>query len=906
MTATTTTGAAAGGNRRIELPKNVIPSHYNLTMYPNMTDFTFIGHVDITVRVVEETSTIVLNTLDVAITKATVTARGHTYTSAPATYDATEQTATLAFDATLGAGLEDVHLAIDFTGTINDQMAGFYRSSYDENGTTKFMAVTQFEATDARRALPCFDEPKLKATFDVTLVVDAHLTALSNCDVVSDEPVEDGAKRKVTFATTPIMSTYLLAFAIGEFEWIESYTRPTEHLPNRVRVRTYTTKGLINQGRFALAVAVKTLEYFSEVFGVPYPLTKLDQIACHDFSAGAMENWGLVTYRNVALLVDENSSASAKKWVATTVTHELAHQWFGNLVTFTEWDELWLNEGFATWVGTYGAGHLFPEWDIWTQFLSDDQSYALVVDGLRSSHPIQVEVLDPAEIGEIFDAVSYSKGASVIHMLTNWLGIDVFFKGIRAYVKKFAYKNATTNDLWAALSEASGLDVGAFMGVWTSKVGYPVLNVEEQALPSGADGVRLHLTQRRYLRTGDVAEADDTTVWSLPLNVAAIPAGAAAGKAPRVISHEVMQSKSLDLDLVLPAGTKASPVFLLNQDRAGLYRVAYSAAQLKRITKAINAGTVPTRDRLGLMDDAFSLAASGDAPTAQFLSLVANVIPAEREYVVLADAAASINKIRFLLSGESQAVQDRVELLRRTIFAPHAHRLGFEAAAGESPLIKLLRPIMINIAGHAGDEKTIAECRARFAWFSAGETDAILSDINNAVLSTVVAYGGEAEWEAMLNLYKTTSEIDRKYAALQALGATKVPALIQRTLDLALDTEIVRPQDIHHVFGPLGGNAKARKALWNFLKAKWEVLASRYGSQFSMLGQSVAQATQVTTTAELDNIKAFFADKDTKIFDRKLAEVYDRANATIAWLARDRDGIVEWFEDWELQAKYGY
>ncbi|ORZ32978.1 aminopeptidase 2 [Catenaria anguillulae PL171] len=905
-----TPAASTATGQRIELPKHAIPRHYSLVVDSNMTDFTYKGKVTIDLDIVAETSFLKLNALELEIqsAKILVGAGGERREFATGTpeYDADEQTVVLPIDGTLGAGLKDVQLVIDFTGTINNKMMGYYRSTYTdlETGAEKVMGVTQFEATEARRALPCFDEPKLKATFDVTLIVDKHLTALSNTEVVEDK--EEGEKRVVKFAKTPIMSTYLLAWAIGEFEWIEAFTRPTAHLPTPVRCRVYTTKGSVNKGRFALACAVKTLELFSEIFGVAYPLTKCDQIAVPDFAAGAMENWGLITYRTVALLVDdEKGSIQAKTQVATTVTHELAHQWFGNLVTFVEWDELWLNEGFATWVGTYGAGVLFPEWDIWTQFIADDQSYALNVDGLRSSHPIQVEVLDAKEIDQIFDSISYSKGASVIHMLTQWLGTDVFFEGIRKYIARHAYQNATTLDLWAALSEVSGRDVGAVMGLWTSETGYPVLSVTESALESGSgSGSRLHLSQKRYLRTGDVKPEEDQVTWPLPLNIAAVPES--KDKVPRVVSSELMTAKKLDVDLVTAQGA-AVPTFLVNQDRSGLYRVAYGADHLRKLGAAAAEGRLPTRDRLALLDDAFSLARAGYMPTAQFLDLVLTMVPNEREYVVLAEAALDVNVLRGLLYASPEQDQERVNALRRAVFAPHAKRIGFEGVPGESPLMKLLRPTMVSHAGMAGHKEVVAEAQARFAKFIAGDQDAIAPELFRVVFHIVVSNGGQAEWDQVLNVYKTTEVTDQKYAALTALGQSKSPEIIAKALDLSVDDKLVRPGDIHYIFGSLGGNPAARRATWAFLVANWDMLAKRYEGQFGMLGGCVSAATSVLATrAELDEVKAFFADKDTKAFSRKLAEVYDRTEALLGWIERDGEAVKAWLEEWELKEKYGY
>ncbi|KAI9223610.1 aminopeptidase 2 [Blastocladiella britannica] len=901
--------APAEDGKRIELPKHILPTSYKLTVTPDLENFTFVGHVDILLHTAAETEYIELNAHKLQIQSATVSTRGHSYKAGPAEYNEETQTVKLPLEATLAAGLDDVVLAIDFTGLIGDDMSGFYRSNYEDEGVKKTMVSTQFEAVDARKAFPCFDEPKHKATFTVTLVVPTHLTALCNTPAEAEVLSEDGKTRTVTFEPSPIMSTYLLAWAIGEFEWIEAYTRPTQYLPEPVRVRTYTTKGLINQGRFGLGVAVRTLELFSDVFGIAYPLRKLDQIAVPDFAAGAMENWGLVTYRTVALLLDDaTGSIQSKQAVATTVTHELAHQWFGNLVTMMQWDELWLNEGFATWVGTYGAGKLFPEWDMWTQFVSDDQSYALTVDALRNSHPIQVFCADAKSIDSIFDAISYSKGGSVIHMLTQWLGFDAFFAGMRIYVQRHKYGNATTNDLWAALSETSGQNVNEFMSLWTSKIGYPVVKVTEEPI---ANGVRLHLEQHRFLRSGGVKPEDDTTVWYLPLNIATVSADGTV----KVVTREVMKTKKLEVDLVGDANDEGSVVYLLNQDRSGFYRVAYPAAHVAKLNAhdAKLLTSLNVRDRMSLLVDSMALAWSGDAPTTQLLDLAAALIPRDRDYVVLSDAVQAFAQLSAGLAGADQATLESLAVLRRTVAAPHARRLGFDPVAGESPLTKLLRPSMIGEAGRNGDPATLAEARARFARFTGangGKPDesAIASDLYRAVLGMVVLHGGEAEWETAFELFKSTPSVDLRYAALSSLSWAPTDALVKKTLALVMDTSVVRSGDIHYIIRMLPNNPKVGSLMFEWFTSSFKTLSERYVGNFGALGDAASNSVRsyATTRAKLDEARAFFADKDTKTYYRSLQQAFERAESNIEWAAREAAPTAEWLREFALQAKYGY
>ncbi|KAG0454705.1 hypothetical protein HPP92_023997 [Vanilla planifolia] len=454
-----------------QLPKFAVPRKYEIFLKPDLRTCKFSGNVLITVDVVEDTRFLVLNAAELSIENGSVWFRSFSSSQKlqPLEIVAVEkdEILVLVFGEFFPHGVGV--LEMNFEGVLNDRMKGFYRSVYNYNGEDKDMAVTQFEPADARRCFPCWDEPAFKATFKMILEVPSDHVALSNMPVTKEEVSSD--VKKLFFQESPLMSTYLVAVVVGLFEFVEAYTTDGTH------VRVYTQVGKSSQGKFSLDVAVKTLELYKEYFAVAYALPKLDMVAIPDFSAGAMENYGLVTYRETALLYDECHSAAANKQrVATVVAHELAHQWFGNLVTMEWWTHLWLNEGFATWVSYLAADSIFPEWKIWTQFLDDTVS-GLRLDALSESHPIEVEINHASEIDEIFDAISYQKGASLIRMLQSYLGADCFQKSLASYVKKFAYSNAKTEDLWNVLEEESGEPVKALMNSWTKQKGYPVVNV---------------------------------------------------------------------------------------------------------------------------------------------------------------------------------------------------------------------------------------------------------------------------------------------------------------------------------------------------------------------------------------------------------------------------------------------
>ena len=495
----------------VMLPKDVRPSRYTLTLRPDLEEFTFSGSVAIDIEVLQPTECIVLNAAELAISSCRVESSGGEALPSSTVLDDKAETASFAFEAALPTG--PARLEIGFTGELNDRLRGFYRSRYtDMNGEERHLATTQFEATDARRAFPCWDEPSMKASFEVTLVVPAELEAVSNT-MPAEESEMDGGLRRVRFEETPVMSTYLLAFIVGDIKCVE------RRADNGTLVRVWATSGKENLGEFAAETSVKLLSFFNDYFGVPYPLPKLDHIAIPDFAAGAMENWGAVTYREVVLLVDpERTSVQVRQRTAAIISHEMAHMWFGDLVTMAWWNDLWLNESFASWIGDKAVDWLFPDWEMWTQFVSGDTNSALSLDGLRSSHPIEQEVKDPAEIGQLFDAISYSKGGSVLRMLEHFLGEETFREGLRSYISRHQYGNAVTRDLWNALGEASGRPVAEMMDTWVQQTGYPVLDVEADY---GDDGIEIHASQARFVyeHLVDPDAAEDTT-WHVPVTVA--------------------------------------------------------------------------------------------------------------------------------------------------------------------------------------------------------------------------------------------------------------------------------------------------------------------------------------------------------------------------------------------------
>ncbi|MFH1535775.1 MAG: M1 family metallopeptidase, partial [Patescibacteria group bacterium] len=611
--------------KALRLPVHVKPERYKIMLKPDLNEFTFTGEEIIYLSLDKPTKQITLHSVDLEIESAE---------ASKISYDKKTETVTLTFPKTLPKGKREIKLI--FKGILNDKMRGFYRSKYSKDGNEKYLATTQFESTDARRAFPCFDEPHQKAIFDVTLMIPKGHTAISNT-IESDIKEHESGYQIIEFAPTPKMSTYLLAFIVGEFEYIEGESGKGK------TVRVFTMPGKKEQAKFALDVAIKCLDFYEDYFGIDYPLPVLDLVAIPDFAAGAMENWGAVTFRESTLLFDETISSSAnKQWVALVIAHELAHMWFGNLVTMKWWNDLWLNEGFACYIEFLAIDEIYPEFDVWTQFVSTEMADAFALDSLKNTHPIEVNVQDPAEISEIFDDVSYSKGASIIRMLAQYLGYNDFQRGLQRYLKKHAYGNAETFDLWQVLEEVSGKPVAKIMANWTGKAGHPVIRVKRK----GESG-KLELTQNRFFSSPiSKKESKDNTVWSIPI---------------RIKNQEL---RIMDKKTITIPKTEEK----LNEGEVSLVRVDYPKNYLMGFKK------LSAPDRLGLIRDSFDLAESGNSPTTLALELALNY-KEENDYTVWSELTGKISKLDSLLAYES--VYEQFRNYGRKIYGRIAKKMGW-------------------------------------------------------------------------------------------------------------------------------------------------------------------------------------------------------------------------------------
>ncbi len=853
------------------LPSNVKPSKYRLTLHPDLETFTFQGEQAVDIEIVEPTARIILNAAELEIGDVTLHRNGSSIAAHSVALDADRETATLDFGRTLPPG--KARLEMQFTGILNDRLVGFYRSEYQaqnpETGEseTRYLATTQFEATDARRAFPCWDEPAQKAVFDVTLVFDDAFQSVSNTPAVEETAPGPGLK-SVRFAETPVMSTYLLAFVIGDLVSVEA------DAADGTRVGIWTTRGKENQAGFALDTSVKLLGYFNDYFNIPYPLPKLDHIAIPDFAAGAMENWGCVTYRETALLVDpDNSSAGTRQRVAEVVAHEMAHMWFGDLVTMEWWDDLWLNESFASWMGTKAVDWLFPEWEMWTQFVNMDTNRALSLDGLKNSHPIEQEVKNPAEVSQLFDAISYSKGGSVIRMLENFLGAEVFRGGLYRYLKGHEYGNARTQDLWQALEEESGLPVTSIMDSWVKQTGYPVLEVQADRR---GDGLQISLTQERFVYDrllGD--EEPNPEVWQVPVSVSA------PGAAP---ASAVMESK--EAVLTVPAASPANGWYKVNAGQTGFFRVNYTGDDWQRLAPAISGMELPATDRLGIQNDAYALSRAGLLPVTQFLEL-AGSYSGETDASVWSDLASNLRDIEQLIAGEP--VHPAYQRFGRELFGPAARRAGWTPRPDEGHLDSLLRSTVLGQSGSYNDPETLAQAADLFQRYLS-DADAVPPDLRGVVFALAAQAGGRATFDQLWELESRATLQEEKIRLLLAMARFQDTDLLNETLERALSPR-VRSQDTITVVAGVAANPAGREPAWEFVKSNWAEFDRRYGGGGFGLMRLVSICNSFTTAERMADVENFFAEHPAPAAERTIRQALERMRLNIRWVEQNRPAL---------------
>ena len=759
-------------------------------------------------------------------------------------------------------------------------LSGFYNSTYNEDGKPVVLATTQFEPTSARKAFPCFDEPEMKANFTITIVHPADTTALSNMQVESREETESG-DIVTHFAPSVRMSTYLVAFIVCQFKSLSVI------VDDRVNVSVWSRPSLVSDTEYALNITVIVLMYYETFFGIEYPLKKLDLVAIPDFGAGAMENWGLITYRETALLVTPGvSSSSDKQWVTQVIAHELAHQWFGNLVTMEWWQDLWLNEGFASYIEYLGTNKSHPEWSFLDFFIVGDLHLALEVDGYNETHPIIQPAETLSEINALFDTISYSKGASLIRMIVGFMGMDKFKEGLNKYLTAHSYGNAQSSDLWDALQEVANdpnYNLTSVMDTWTVQGGYPVLNVTLED-----DCAKLSIHQQRFVivptNPEDFAKSEFNYIWSVPFNYI-------TNNTPNPSETHWVKSVSDSIE----TGQQGCTWLKANFGDLGFYRVNYDTQQWNALTNLLNTShtTLQTADRANLVDDAISLSIAGYITPVQALDLV-SYLKQETDYIALRVGLLSLSQIHGKIS------LSRVEgKFSEYILCLLGSEIQSAVATFPGPigghLDNLKRSLVLKYALLYGNSTFAGLAYTEFqAYMSSGtEPDPDLKDV---ILTAGIREGGSQEWQFLWDKYLTTDNPTEQAAILSALAYAKEPWLIQLYLNRSMSA--VRSQDGLTVLRRLANNEYAWPYLWSFFKSNYDELFARYGEHLSFGRAITASIGHFTTENQLEEVKSFFADRDAGSGRIALKSGLEQIKSNIQWLGENLDSLEKWFDEW--------
>jgi puromycin-sensitive aminopeptidase len=825
------------------LPRTVLPSRYELTLTPDLGTAAFAGEETVTVTVGEATREVLLNAADLEIGAVLAwDARGREV-AGRAELEPAHERARLVFAEPLAPGVWRLRLA--FTGALNDKLRGFYRSRYrDADGVEHLLAATQFEATDARRAFPCWDEPAFKAVFAATLVVDAKLSAVSNTRVLETRPGPRPGTKAVRFADTIVMSTYLVAFVVGELE----ATDPV--MVGRTPVRVWGMPGKQPIARFGQAIAAFALEFFEQYYGTPYPGDKLDLLAIPDFASGAMENLGAITFRETALLVDEKTATHNElERVADVVAHEVAHMWFGDLVTMAWWNGIWLNEAFATFMEMLCVDAWKPEWERWVTF-GVSRAAALALDGLQSTRPVEFPVTAPREAEAMFDALTYEKGASVLRMLEQHLGPEAFRDGIRRYLARHAFGNTETRDLGEALGAA---DV---MEAWVFSPGYPLITVAET-------GGRLVLAQERFTYLPQPAQAGRQR-WQVPV--------ALRLRAGGVVRTEQRLLTGAEERLELPG---ALDWVIVNAGGHGYYRVRYAPPLLGALAAEAAALATPI-ERFNLVNDTWASTVAGQSPLAEYLELTAR-FRAETDRNVWSGLIGSFAYLNRVLDA---AERPRLQALVRDRLGPMVARLGWAPRAGENELTRQLRGDLLGALGTLGDDPAV-QAQAREVY--RGDPTLVDPPVLSAAIAITAFVGGPAEYDDALSRFRTARTPQDEQRYLYALAGFRQPELAAQTLERTLNGD-VRTQDAPFVVRAMLMSAYVRELAWRFARTRWQEMAATYPpSAYRRMWEGIVG---LATPALEREVIEFFRTTAIDLGGKKLAQYLEQLRIAVAFHER--------------------
>ncbi|XP_022366845.1 aminopeptidase N isoform X1 [Enhydra lutris kenyoni] len=895
---------------RYRLPKALIPSSYNVTLRPYFTPnndslYTFSGKSTVRFLCNESTNVIIIHSkkLNYTIIQGQrVALRGVGGIQAPAI----DRTELVELTEYLVVHLREplqvnsqYEMYSEFQGELADDLAGFYRSEYMENGVKKVIATTQMQAADARKSFPCFDEPAMKATFNITLIHPSNLVALSN--MLPRGPsvplLEDPSWNVTEFETTPIMSTYLLAYIVSEFKNLE------DTAPNGVLIRIWARPSAIDEGHgtYALNVTGPILDFFSKHYDTPYPLNKSDQIALPDFNAGAMENWGLVTYRESALLYDPLSSSTGnKERVATVIAHELAHQWFGNLVTLEWWNDLWLNEGFASYVEYLGADYAEPTWNLKDLMVLNDVYRVMAIDALASSHPLSSpagEINTPAQISEVFDSISYSKGASVLRMLSSFLTEDLFKKGVASYLHTFAYKNTVYLDLWNHLQKVvddnSSIrlpdSVRAIMDRWILQMGFPVITVDT---PTGK------ISQQHFLLDPEsvvTRPSEFNYLWIVPIT--------SVKNGTRQEDYWLLGVRQAQSNLFRTTGS--DEWVLLNLNVTGYYLVNYDEDNWRKIQTQLqtNLSVIPVINRAQVIHDTFNLASAQMVPITLALNSTL-FLNQEREYMPWEAALSSLSYFK-LMFDRSEVYGPMKSYLRKQVSPLFDHFETITQNWTKHPDTLMEQYGEINAVSTActyGVPKCKELVSDLFAkWKKNPQNNPIYPNLRSIVYCNAVAQGGEEEWNFVWEQFRNATLVNEADKLRAALACTNEVWILNRYLGYTMNPDLIRKQDVTSTLSSIASNVIGQNLVWDFVQSNWKQLFDDFGTgsfSFSNLIQAVTR--RFSSEFELQQLEQFKKNNMHIGFGsatRALEQALEKTKANIKWVKENKEVVLRWFTE---------
>ncbi|XP_020857062.1 LOW QUALITY PROTEIN: glutamyl aminopeptidase [Phascolarctos cinereus] len=855
------------------LPTHINPVHYDLEVKPVMEEDTYTGTVTIHINVSEPTKYLWLHLRETWIIEPSPALKKSSGEEVPVKrcfqYEEQEYIVIEAEEELPRNDGESTYLlTMNFQGWLNDSLVGFYRTTYTEDGVTKSIAATDHEPTDARKTFPCFDEPNKKATYTISIIHPKEYSALSNMPVERTEHVDDKWNKTIFMKSVP-MSTYLVCFAVHQFTSVERTSA------RGIPLKIYVQPNEKHTAEYAANITKIVFDFFEDYFAMNYSLPKLDEIAIPDFGTGAMENWGLITYRETNLLYDpEESASSNQQRVAAVVAHELVHQWFGNIVTMDWWEDLWLNEGFASFFEFLGVHHAENDWQMLDQILLEDVLPVQEDDSLISSHAIVVNVTTPDEITSVFDGISYSKGASILRMLEDWITPEKFQLGCQQYLKEFEFRNAKTDDFWEALEKASDKPVKEVMDTWTRQMGYPVLTVENNR----------HLVQSRFLLDPKADPSQPSSDFGYKWN---IPIKWSEGDINNVF-YNVSDTEGITLE----SNSSGNTFPKINPDHIGFYRVNYEVSTWNTIATQLlsNHLVFSSGDRASFFDDAFALSRANLLNYSASLNLTL-YLKDESDYLTWDRVISALSYITSMLEDDTELYPLLKEHIR-SVVKPLADSLTWEDEGGH--LEKLLRTSVLGLACKMGDTDALNKASELFKKWQDGTSQ----PANLRLL--VYRYGmqnsgDEASWNYMLSVYQNTALAQEKEKLLYGLASVNDVTLLSRYLELLKDTNVIKSQDVFTIIRYISYNSYGKYMAWDWIRLNWEYLVDRFTLNNRYLGRIVTIAEPFNTEFQLWQIKTFF-DKypDAGAGAASRENVLETVNNNIEWLKLHREDIKQW------------